>query len=135
MSDWNDKIIEDFRANEGVVGGTFDGIPLLLLHHTGAKTKTERVSPLAYQEVDGGFAVFASKSGADTNPDWLHNLRTHPETKVEVGTDTLGVKAREAEGSEYDEIWTKQTRDFPFFADYEAKTARPFIPVVVLDRV
>jgi deazaflavin-dependent oxidoreductase (nitroreductase family) len=74
VSDWNANIIEEFRGNEGRIGGHFEGWPLLLLHHTGAKTGTERVNPLAYQAVDGGYAVFASKSGATDNPDWYHNL-------------------------------------------------------------
>ena len=85
MSDWNDKIIAEFRANEGRVGGNFEGAPLLLLHSTGAKSGQERVSPMMYQAVGDGFAVFASKAGADTNPDWFHNLRAHPEARIEVG--------------------------------------------------
>ncbi len=134
MSGWNDNIIEEFRSNEGVVGGHFEGRPLLLLHHVGAKTKTERISPLTYQEVEGGFAIFASKGGADTNPDWLHNLRAHPDTKVEIGTETIAVTAREAETEERVRIYEKQKSFWQAFADYEAKTARPFIPVIVLER-
>jgi deazaflavin-dependent oxidoreductase (nitroreductase family) len=135
VSEWNNKIIDEFRANDGVVGGNFERIPLLLLHHLGARTNTERVSPLAYQAVDGGYAVFASKGGSDTHPHWLHNLRANPDTKIEVGTETVAVRAREASGDEYDAIWEKQKADFPFFAGYEAKTARSYIPVVVLERV
>lgn len=134
MSDWNKQIIEEFRDNEGKVGGNFEGKPLLLLHHTGARTGTERVTPLMYQAVDGGYAVFASKSGADSNPDWFHNLKANPEARVELGTDTVDVRARVAEGDEYDRIWEKQKSDYPFFADYEEKTARDRIPVVVLER-
>ena len=134
MSEWNENIIEEFRSNGGKVGGFFEGRDLLLLHHVGAKTKTERISPLAYLEVDGGYAIFASKGGADTNPDWLHNLRAHPDTKIEVGSETIAVTAREAEGEERARIWEKQTSAWPQFGDYEVKTARPYIPVIVLER-
>lgn len=133
MSDWNKDIIEEFRVNDGHVGGMFDGRPLLLLHHVGAKSGTERVSPLMYQELDNGFAIFASKGGADQNPAWFHNLRSNPETTVEIGTETVTVRGRVAEGEEHDRIWAQQTRDFSFFAEYEKKTSRPQIPVVVLE--
>lgn len=86
-----------------------------------------------YQQVDGGYAVFASKGGADTNPDWLHNLKANPRTRVEVGSGIIDVTARLAEGDEYGMIWEKQKSDYPFFAEYEAKTARTHIPVVVLE--
>src|SRR5438874_9240314 len=105
VSNWNAKIVEEFRANEGRVGGPFEGRPLLLLHHTGARTGTERVNPLAYQKLVDGYAVFASKGGAPTNPDWYHNLVANPKARVEVGTDTFGVVARVAEGEERDRIW------------------------------
>lgn len=134
MSNWNQNIIEEFRANDGQVGGHFAGRPLLLLHHTGAKTGKERVTPLMYQAVDGGYAVFASKGGADTNPDWFHNLRANPDTRVEVGTEVLDVTARVAVGDEYEEIWARQKSDYPFFAEYEVKTDRDHIPVVVLEK-
>ncbi len=134
VSDWNQNLIEEFRANEGVVGGAMEGRPLLLLHHTGARSATERVNPLMYQVVNGGYAVFASKGGADTNPHWLYNLKAHPETKVEIGTETVAVTARVVEGEEYDRIWNQQTQDFSFFADYKEKTAREYIPIVVLAR-
>ena len=133
MSEWNQKTIEEFRANAGKVGGFFEGRSLLLLHHVGAQSKTDRVNPLAYQVVEGGYAVFASKGGADTNPDWLHNVRAHPGTKVEVGTEIVAVTAREAEGEERERIWNLQVRDWPGFGEYEEKTARDFIPVVVLE--
>ena len=133
MSDWNKKIVEEFRDNDGKVGGMFDGRPLLLLHHVGAKSETERVSPLMYQALDNGFAIFASKGGADHNPAWFHNLKSTPDTSVEVGAETVTVRARVAEGTEHDRIWSQQKRDYPFFADYEKKTARDVIPVVVLE--
>ena len=135
MSDWNNNIISEFRENEGKVGGMFEGAPLLLLHHKGAKSGTDRVSPLMYQSIDGGYAIFASKAGADTNPDWFHNLKANPVTKVEVGTDVIDVKARVAEGAEHDQIWSTQKTRYPTFAQYEQKTARDRIPVLVLDAV
>ena len=130
--DWNKKIIEEFRANHGVVGGPFEGTTLLLLHHTGAKSGTERVNPLAYQPVDSGYAIFASKGGAPTNPDWYYNLLAHPDTVAEVGTETIPVKARVLEGEERNQIWSEQKRRAPGFAEYE-KTAGREIPVVLLE--
>lgn len=132
MSDWNNEVIEEFRANKGKVGGHFEGRPLLLLHHEGAKTGTKRVSPLMYQEVSGGFAVFASKGGADNNPSWFHNLRANPDTTIEIGGDTIEVRAHELQDDERESIWERQKRDYPQFADYEEKTARDEIPVLVL---
>ena len=133
--DWNKKIIDEFRANEGRVGGRFEGRPILLLHHTGAKSGTERVNPLAYQQLDGeDVAVFASKGGAPTNPDWYYNLIANPKAKVEIGTDTFDVVARVAEGEEHERIWERQKELMPGFADYEQKTTRK-IPVIVLERV
>jgi deazaflavin-dependent oxidoreductase (nitroreductase family) len=132
-NDWNTKIIEEFRANGGRVGGQFEGAPLLLLHTTGAKSGAERVNPVMYQADGDDLIVFASKAGAPTNPDWYHNLRANPNATVEVGTETVEVVARVAEGEERDRIWTRQKERFPGFADYEEKTTRQ-IPVVVLER-
>jgi deazaflavin-dependent oxidoreductase (nitroreductase family) len=134
MSDWNAKIIEEFRANAGKVGGYFEGATMLLLHHQGAKTGNMRVNPLVYLPEGDHFVIFASKGGADTNPDWLHNLRANPETTVEVGTDTVRVKAREAEGDERNRLWDAVKAYRSGFADYEQKTSR-VIPAVVLERV
>lgn len=131
-NDWNAKIIEEFRANGGKAGGPFEGAPLLLLHTVGAKTGTERVTPLMYQQLDGAWAVFASKAGAPDNPDWFHNLKAHPDVTVELGTDALDVRARVAEGEERERIWDAQKASFPQFAEYERNTART-IPVVVLE--
>ncbi|MGH3442658.1 MAG: nitroreductase family deazaflavin-dependent oxidoreductase [Nitriliruptorales bacterium] len=130
--DWNAAIIEEFRANDGKVGGQFEGAPLLLLHSTGAKTGHERVNPVMYQRVGDAYAVFASKGGAPTNPDWYHNLRAVPDVTIEAGTETLAVRARVAEGDERDDIWTRQKDRYPGFAEYERKTSRQ-IPVVVLE--
>jgi deazaflavin-dependent oxidoreductase (nitroreductase family) len=134
MSDWNSKIIEEFRANGGKVGGQFEGAPLLLLHTVGAKTGQQRVHPVMYQSVADGYAVFASKGGAPTNPDWYHNVLVHPRVKAEVGTTTVELHARVAEGAEREQIWTAQKAAYPGFADYERKTSRK-IPVIVLEPV
>ena len=133
MSNWNDGIVDEFRSNDGEVGGVFTGKPLLLLHHKGARTGTVRVSPLMYQRVGESYAVFASKGGAETNPDWYHNLLAHPEVEIEVGSGRFDVRARVAEGEEQEEIWERQKREFPQFAGYEQKTSRNQIPVIVLD--
>jgi deazaflavin-dependent oxidoreductase (nitroreductase family) len=132
-ADFNQTIIDEFRAHGGKVGGQFDGATLLLLHHTGAKSGQERVNPVAYQKVGEDLAVFASKAGAPTNPDWYHNLLAHPATTIEIGTDTVPVVARVAEGDERTEIWEKQKKDAPGFADYEKGTTRQ-IPVVILEK-
>jgi deazaflavin-dependent oxidoreductase (nitroreductase family) len=134
MADWNQRIIDEFRANGGVVGGPFEGAPLLLLHHTGAKSGIERINPMMYQAVGDDLAVFASKGGAPNNPDWYRNLIAIPRATVEVGTETSEVKARVAEGEERERIWDKQKKDFPGFADYEKRTSRQ-IPVIILERV
>lgn len=134
VTDWNQRIIDEFRANEGRVGGNFAGMPMVLLHHRGAKTGIERINPLAMQKVEGGYAVFASKGGAPTNPDWYYNLLANPEAEIEVGTETIPVRAREARGEERERIWEKQKRDRPSFADYERKTSRQ-IPVIILEPI
>ncbi|HWW44663.1 MAG TPA: nitroreductase/quinone reductase family protein [Acidimicrobiia bacterium] len=133
MPDFNQQIIDDFHANGGQVGGMFEGATLLLLHHRGAKTGTERVSPLAYLPLEDGYAIFASKGGAPTNPDWFHNLVAHPDTTVEVGTETVPVRARVAGPDEREPIFNAQKERFPQFAEYEQKTTRQ-IPVVILER-
>ncbi|HEY7262633.1 MAG TPA: nitroreductase/quinone reductase family protein [Trebonia sp.] len=135
MADFNSKIIEEFRAGGGKVGGRFAGSDILLLHHTGARTGAERVSPLAYQRVGESFAVFASKAGGPQNPAWYHNLLAHPETTIEAGTETIKVKARVAEPAERDVIWARQKERAPHFAQYEEKAAPRRIPVVVLEVV
>jgi deazaflavin-dependent oxidoreductase (nitroreductase family) len=131
MTDWNSKIIEEFRANDGVVGGPFEGAPLLLLHTVGARTGQERVNPVMYQAIPGGYAVFASKGGAPQNPDWYHNVLAHPKVTAEIGTGTVELLARVAEGDEREQIWSAQKAAYPQFAGYEQKTARQ-IPVVIL---
>jgi deazaflavin-dependent oxidoreductase (nitroreductase family) len=132
-SDFNARIIDEFRTNGGQVSGNMAGLALLLVHHTGAKTGTERVNPVAYQSVGDDFAVFASKAGGPTSPDWYHNLVANPETVVEVGRETIPVRARVAEGEERARIWGRQKEAVPVFAEYEQRTTR-VIPVVVLER-
>lgn len=132
MSDWNSQVIEEFRANAGQVGGQFAGAPLLLLHTVGAKSGQTRVSPVMYQKVGGGYAVFASKGGAPTNPDWYHNLLAQPRVQAEIGADTVDLVARVAGTDERERIWTAQKAAYPGFAEYEQKTTRQ-IPVVVLE--
>ena len=133
VKDFNTQMIEEFRANHGQLGGPFSGGTMLLLHHKGAKSGIERVNPLAYQPLDDGYAIFASKAGAPTNPDWYYNLKANPDTTVEIGDDTVAVHARVAEGDERNTIWTRQVERAPGFGEYEAKSGRT-IPVVILER-
>jgi deazaflavin-dependent oxidoreductase (nitroreductase family) len=134
VNEWNRRNIEEFRANEGKVGGNFEGQTLLLLHHTGAKTGTVRVNPLVYQPVGDAFAVFASKGGAPTNPDWFHNLVANPNVTIEVGTDTFPATARVAGDEERAPIWEKQKANRPTFAKYEEQAGGRTIPVVLLEK-
>jgi len=130
-TDFNAQIIEEFRANEGRVGGMFEGTPMLLLHHTGAKSGKNRINPLAYQSEDGRYVVFASKGGAPKNPDWYHNLKAQPEVTIEVGADRLNVLASEATGAERERLFRTQAERVPQFAAYE-KQAQRVIPVMIL---
>jgi deazaflavin-dependent oxidoreductase (nitroreductase family) len=135
MENFNDKVIKEFRENDGKVGGMFEGASVLLLHHAGAKTGTERVNPLMYQPVGDSFAIFASKGGAPSNPDWYYNLAAHPDTTIELGTGTVRVTAREASPDERGPIWEKQKKRAPGFAEYETNAAPRQIPVILLDPV
>jgi deazaflavin-dependent oxidoreductase (nitroreductase family) len=132
-NDWNNQIINEFRANEGRVGGPFKGATLLLLHHTGAKSGKVRVNPLMYLADDDRLLVFGSKGGAPTHPDWIYNLRAHPAATVEVGTDKFGVEAQELTGEERDRLFAKQVGLYPVFGEYQARTGR-IIPVIALTR-
>jgi deazaflavin-dependent oxidoreductase (nitroreductase family) len=131
-NDWNQTVIDEYRATGGKLTGDFEGVPMLILHTTGAKTGEPRVIPLMYRKEGDDLVIFASKAGAPTNPDWFHNLRAHPDVSVEVGAETRPVVAREAQGEERDRIWEAHKKEFPGFAEYEAKTDR-VIPVVVLE--
>lgn len=133
-ADFNAKIIEEFHANQGRVGGMFEGMPLLLLHHTGAKSGKSRINPLAYQSDAGRYVIFASKGGAPTHPDWYHNLKAHPNIPIEVGTSTIDVVASEATGAERERLFRTQAERIPQFAEYEQKAGR-IIPVIVLTPV
>lgn len=133
MTNWNQSIIEEFRANGGAVGGAFAGAPLLLLHTVGARSGQPRVSPMMYQDLGGGsVAVFASYAGKDVNPAWYHNLVANPDVTVEIGSGKRDLRARVAGPEEREAIWAKQKADYPGFADYESRTDRQ-IPVVILD--
>lgn len=136
MPDWNEQIIDEFRSNGGHVGGAFEGRTLLLLHHRGARTGAERINPLAYQRLDDdSVAVFASKGGVPTNPDWYYNLVANPAVSVEIGRETFAARARVAEGDERDRIWERQKDDWPAFAEYDEKTRGiRRIPVIVLEK-
>ena len=133
--DFNGKIIAEFRENGGKVGGFFEGQPLLLLHHAGAKTGTERVNPLVYQRVGGSYAVFGSAGGQPRDPQWFRNLVAHPDVTVEVGTSTVKARARVADSGERAGIWATQKERMPHFADYEKNAAPRVIPVILLDPV
>lgn len=130
-ADFNAQIIDEFHANDGRVGGMFEGIPLLLLHHTGAKSSKSRISPLVYQRDDGRYVVFASKAGAPTNPDWYHNLKAEPNVAIEVGTDMIDVMAVEADAEERERLYRTQAQRAPQFAQYAEQTER-VIPVILL---
>lgn len=131
MSDWNTKIIDEFRANDGVVGGMFEGTPLLILHTTGARTGRRRLAPLMYRRHEDGYLIFGSKAGSHTHPDWYHNLLANPEASIEVGSETLDVKARVLTPEEREPIWSALKEAYPTFADYEQKTDRK-IPAILL---
>ena len=134
MSDWNDKIIAEFRANEGRVGGNFAGAPVLLLTTRGRKSGRAYTNPMMYLDLGDQLAVFASKSGADTDPDWYLNLVADPTVTVEVGADTYEATATPVTGEERDRIFDEQKSRYPGFAEYESMTSR-VIPVVLLHRV
>jgi deazaflavin-dependent oxidoreductase (nitroreductase family) len=137
-TDWNEKIIAEFRSNEGRVGGPFEGAPMVLVHHRGRKSGRERVNPLMYLPADGGgdaIYVFASKAGAPSHPDWFYNLTAAGEATIERGTDTYRVTVRELKGDERDRVYDKQARRYPNFAVYAQQTAGVrSIPVLELRR-
>jgi deazaflavin-dependent oxidoreductase (nitroreductase family) len=133
MSDWNTQIIEEFRSNNGQVGGNFKGAPLLLLTTKGRKSGAARTSPVMYLADGERLLVFASKGGAPTNPDWYWNLVADPEVTVEVGAETYRGQAHPVEGAERDRLYAEQASRYPGFAEYQANTDR-VIPVVALVR-
>jgi deazaflavin-dependent oxidoreductase (nitroreductase family) len=129
MSDWNAGIITEFRKNRGKVGGMFEGSPLLLINHTGRRTRKIRINPVMYLKDGDRYLVFASKGGADTHPDWYHNLKAHPDVQIEVGDQKIEVHAEEIKGAERDKIYTRQASIYPQFAQYQKKTKR-IIPII-----
>jgi deazaflavin-dependent oxidoreductase (nitroreductase family) len=133
MNEFNQGIIEEFRANAGVVSNPMlEWTPQIQVPHRGAKTGTQRVTPLAYQALDGGrWAIFASMAGAPNNPAWYHNLVADSDTTIEVGSGTIEVTATVADPATREAIWQRQKEQVPQFAEYAAATDRT-IPVVVL---
>ena len=132
--DFNDSVIERFRALGGKLPGPAEGSALLLLHTRGARSGAERVNPVTYQPLADGWAIFAAHAGAANHPAWFHNLVANPETIIEIGTETVPVRARVAIGEERERIWERQKAFYPRFAKYEEQTTRE-IPVIVLERI
>jgi deazaflavin-dependent oxidoreductase (nitroreductase family) len=130
---WNKNVIEEFRANDGKVGGQFEHADVLLLRTKGAKSGVDRVNPMMYLEEDGKIYVFASYSGADKDPDWFHNIKADDKVSVEVGTETYEATAKPVPLEERDRIYAIMAERFENFAEYEKKTTR-VIPVVELIR-
>jgi deazaflavin-dependent oxidoreductase (nitroreductase family) len=130
----NDNVIEEFRANQGRVGGYFTHLKLLLISGAGAKTGRPFTKPLAYTMDAGHYVIVASKGGAPENPAWYYNLKAHPDVTVEVGTEKFQAQAAEATGPERDRLFNQHAAAYPQFNDYQAKTSRE-IPVFVLARV
>jgi deazaflavin-dependent oxidoreductase (nitroreductase family) len=133
MNDYNRAIIEEFRANEGKVGGPFEGAPVLLLTTTGARSGERRTTPVMYLPDGERMVIFASRGGAPANPAWYHNLVANPSASVEVGNETLGMNAVVTSGEERRRLFDRQTERYPQFADYAQKTTRE-IPVIALER-
>jgi deazaflavin-dependent oxidoreductase (nitroreductase family) len=130
-NEWNASIIAEFRKNHGKVGGYFKGAPLLLLHHTGARSGKARLNPIMYLKNSDRYIVFASKGGADTNPDWYYNIKAHPDVQIEVEDETIDARAEEITGPERDTLYERQASIYPTFAQYQLKTKRT-IPVIAL---
>src|ERR1700754_2322596 len=124
MKAFNKSIVDEFRANDGKVGGPFEGATLLLLTTTGAKSGQQRLAPLACFTIDGKLIIIGSKAGADTNPDWVHNLRANPRAHIEVGTNAYDVTARELPPEERDATFPKVVAAAPGYGEYQAKTSR-----------
>lgn len=133
MNAFNQKIIAEFRANDGKVGGMFEGAPMLLLTTTGAKSGQPRIAPLVYTTDGDRHVIIASKGGAPSNPDWFRNLVANPDVTVEVGTEEFAAKAVVPEGAERDRLFDAQAAVMPNFREYQNNTERT-IPVVVLER-
>src|SRR3954463_4394231 len=131
MKAFNKSIVDEFRANEGKVGGPFEGATLLLLTSTGAKSAQPRLAPLAYLTIDGKMIIIGSKAGADTNPDWVHNLRANSAAHIRAGTVAYDVVARELPKAHCDDLFDMAVAAAPGFGDYQSKTSR-IIPLFEL---
>ena len=129
--DWNARTIAEFRSNHGKVGGPFEGAPLLLLHHVGGRSGKSRINPVMYLRDGDRYIIFASKGGADTNPDYYYNLKAHPDIQIEVGDETIDVRAEEITGPERDRLFARQASLYPNFGEYQRGTKR-IIPVIAL---
>ena len=134
MKAFNQSIVDEFRANDGTVGGPFEGNELLVLTTTGAKSGKPRVSPLSCKRIDGKLLIIAGNGGADVNPSWVYNLRADPNARIEVGTESIDVTARELAPAEREEILPKLTAEISAVAEYQANTSR-VIPLFELHRV
>lgn len=131
----NEQVIDDFRANGGRVGGPYEGAPIILVHHVGAKTGTKRVSPVMYfPREDGSMVIIASNEGAPESPAWYHNLKANPRTDVEVGAETFPVMVEEVTGEERDAVWAGCLAMAPFLDELQKKKGRT-VPVLRLTRV
>jgi deazaflavin-dependent oxidoreductase (nitroreductase family) len=130
-AEYNAKIIAEFRANSGHVGGMWEETPLLLLHHTGAKSGTSRVNPVAYLPDGPRYLLWAANGGAPRNPDWYHNLKAHPDTRIEIGDETIDVVAEEATGRKRDDLFETAAKRYPQLIDV-AQRAERLIPIIVL---
>ena len=132
-NDWNKQIIQEFRSNDGKVGGYFEAMTLLLLHTTGAKSGLPRINPVVTMPDGDRFVIMASKAGRPTNPDWYYNLIANPEVSVEVGTEKFEALATVVQEPERSELFAKMASMYPVYAEYQQKTTR-IIPVIVLTR-
>lgn len=137
MPDRNRAIVEEFRANGGRVGGPFEGATMLMLHTTGRHTGRDHVTPLVYLPEGDRWVVIGSKGGAPADPDWIRNLEANGDATIEVGTETIPVRATSIvrDGPEWDSLYTRQVERRPAFADYLTRASGiRRIPVVVLER-
>lgn len=134
MNEFNTKLIEEFRANGGAVGGPFASAPLVLITHTGAKSGTRRTSPLVFSRDGERLVIIASKGGAPTHPHWYLNMVANPSVTVELPGDTFEASVTQAEGDERARLFAAQAEMMPQFNEYAAKADRE-IPVLVLERI
>jgi deazaflavin-dependent oxidoreductase (nitroreductase family) len=134
LHELNQRVITEFRANQGKVGGRYANTPLLLLTTTGAKSGRTVTNPLAYTKDGDRLVIIASFGGAPKNPSWYHNLVAHPEVTVEVGSERFRAKATITTGEERQRLYNQQAAQLPAFAEYQKKTTRQ-IPVIVLTRL